>query len=648
MKNNYVKLATALLALSFAPQAMAIIADDPKPSVVFEEDFSLLKAMDPWEGKRYPIYNNDYTMKDEFFHQPGWKGWYISYGQYDGVAHFEMDDDTFLQTPPINLSADNGKVTVTVELKMATWEGQTTKTDDFHIQLRDRTDGIDKAITGLYSKEGTATATTEWGTYSVTLNGGTADCSVRIWSGSYGGEIRNIKVMQVLPEMLVPVADKFTDFTGETFTANWRPVEGAEDYLLSVFSLDGENRDYFIQDKPVNETTYQISGLDPKKVYHYTVKARKGSLVSEESNIVRCFGVPRPEKPEISDSSEEGFKVSWNAPYNANTYQLETALVHTAPEAERYCLLNEDFLNTPGQDIDPDNAERTVNATYLDDYMNRANYTVKYPKFAADCISLDNTFASMGGYGEIDGPTMDLSADGGKVTVEMRVRALKPGSMGLYMLNSVKRENEFTSDKIVDRIELWNDEMLEPITEEWAYRTFTLKGGNEKSYIAIQAYGYSAEIQIDYLAIYQNLKQGETISVPYRSNVTKETSVRINTNGEGFNEDHDKFESSLMAAYLPDSEDEETVYSPWSETASVALPTSTSGVTGTILSSDLSAWADGDRIIINNPAGEPVSITTLSGMNVTTSNEIQFTTSPLEPGIYFISAPGMKTIKVAL
>lgn len=638
-----------MLALSAASQAMAIIADDPKPTVVFEEDFSLLKAKDPWEGKRYAIYNNDYTMKDEFFHQPGWKGWYISYGQYDGVAHFEMDDDTFLQTPPINLTADNGKVTIILELKMATWEGQKTKTDDFHIQLRDRTDGLDKAITGYITKEGTVTATTEWNTYTVTLQGGNADCSIRIWSGSYGGEIRNIKVAQVLPEMLVPVADKFTDFTGETLTANWRAVEDAEDYLLSVFSLDGEKRDYFIQDKPVAETSYKLSGLDPKKIYHYTVKARKGSLISEESNIVKCFGVPRPEKPEISDSSEDGFNVSWQAPYNANTYQLETALIHTAPEAERYCLLDEDFIHTPNQEVAPDDAKRDTNFAYLDDYMNRSNYSVNLPRFAQDCIALDNTLASMGYYGEIDGPTMDLSADGGKVTVEMRVRALRPASMGLYMLNFVERENQFTSDKIVDRIELWDENaMLDPLTEEWTDRTFTLSGGNEKSYIAIQAYGYGGVVQIDRLAIYQNLKQGETISVPYRSNVTEETSVRINTNGEGFNQDNDKFESTLMAAYLPENENEETVHSEWSEPAYVALPTSTSGICVAPAAESLSVKVNGDQLLISNSENLTVTVTSLSGMKIYSSDATYFTTSSLAPGVYFVSAPGKKTVKITI
>lgn len=641
-------MAATIAAACCAPEAAALIPDAPEPSVVFEEDFSLVPAITPWEGKRYAVYNQDETLKPEFFHQPGWKGWYISYGQYEGVLRMEMDDDTYIQTPAIELSADEGKVTVSFEFRMATWDGQKTTTDKVYVQLRDRADGKDKGITGILANP--VEVNTEWKEYRLTLEGGTADCSVRFWAGSYGGDLRNIKVMQARPRLDVPVADMFTDFTGDSFTAHWRTVEGADRYLLNVFTLDNDNRSYHIQDYPVNGTEYIVEGLDPSKTYLYTVKAQNDELTSEESAAIRCFGVPKPVLGEFSEISADGFRISWEAPYNANTYQLETFLKHTAPRDEKYYLLDEDFLSTPSQNAPPDTPVRGNAAEWLDGYINRSNWSIKRPAYAADCVGLDNTFASMGEYGELDGPTMDLSADGGKVTVEMRVRARNAASLSIYMMNAREKVNEFTSDIIADRVELWDSKsQLDPLSEEWTDRAFTLTGGNKESYIAIQAYGYGALVQIDRLAVSQELAAGESVRVPFRSIVTGACEAYIATDGEAFSNTDDEFECELMGAYVPNpGQDEQTVTSLWSDVATVRLPTRQSAISDAGADgAAIMVTTDGGRIIVENPTGAEVAVYTISGTLVARSSSPLLMTAALPSGIYLAATPDV-TRKVIL
>ncbi|MCM1070448.1 MAG: fibronectin type III domain-containing protein [[Clostridium] fimetarium] len=629
-------------ALCCAGEAKALIPDEtgPEPTVVFEDDFSLIPAIEPWTGARKAAFNQDETMKPEFFHAPGWKGWYITYGMEAGMAHFETDQDAYIQTPPIELSADGGKVTVTFEYRRMSWAGQTTTTDNFYVQLRDRANGMDKGITGIFANG--VQVTTEWKEYSVTLAGGTPDCSVRFWNGSYGGDLRNVKVKQVRPTLDVPVADTFTNFTGTGFTANWRAVDGADHYLLSVFTL-GENdeRDFRLLDERVDGTTYNVDGLDPAKTYHYTVKARGGELTSGESAPVRCFGVPRPEIRSITDVTADGFRVNWDAPYNANTYQLETFVRHTAPVDGRYYLLDEDFLSTPAQNAQPDSPQRGKTAEWLDDYISRSNWYAKRPAYAADCIGLDNTYASMGEYGELDGPTMDLSADGGKVTIEMRVRARNAASLSLYMMNVREKVNEFTSDVIASRVELWDtDSRLDPLTEEWTDRVFTLTGGNAESYIAIQAYGYGALVQIDRLAISQELKAGESVRVPYRSVVTGACEAYIATNGEGFSNTADEFECELMGAYIPNpGQDEPTVTSPWSDIESVRLPEKSSRIAAATANGSITIATSGGRIVATNPARGAISVYTASGTLVASGDSESFATPALPSGIYIVATP---------
>ena len=649
MKNHMHLLSLAAVALYCAPEAAALIPDAPEPTVVFEEDFSLVPALEPWEGYRLGAFNQDETMKPEFFHQEGWKGWYITYGQYAGLVHFETDEDAYIQTPALELSADGGRVTVTFEFRMMSWEGQKTTTDNFYVQLRDRAGGMDKGITGIFANG--VKVSTEWGEYSVTLEGGTADCSVRFWNGSYGGDLRNVKVKQVRPSLDVPIADTFTDFTGHSFTANWRAVEGADLYLLNVFTIEEDgDRAYHLRDEAVTGTRFAVEGLDPARTYHYTVRARKGELTSEESTAVRCFGVPKPVLGEFSEVSADGFRISWDAPYNANTYQLETYVRHTAPQAGRYYLLDEDFLSTPAQNASPDNPVRGNAAEWLDEYISRSNWSVQRPAYAADCIGLANTFASMGEYGEIDGPTMDLGADGGRVTVEMRVRARNAASLSIYMMNARDRVNEFTSDIIADRIELWDkDSRFEPLSEEWEDRAFTLSGGNEKSYIAIQAYGYGALVQIDRLAVSQQLQAGESVTVPFRSVITGECTAFIPTDGEVFSHSDDEFLCELMGAYVPNpGQDEETVTSPWSDIESVRLPDSQAGATAASApGGDVAVRTEGRRIIIENPLGSEVAIHTSTGRLVMRGRTAVVATPQLTPGIYIVTTPA-GAVKTAL
>lgn len=566
---------TAIALLSLWPgEARAIITPDPEPELttVFEEDFSLLPAIEPWGGVRYALFNSDGTAKDGFFHEPGWKGNMCSYGQDAGELYFETDDDTYLQTPAINLTADGGKVTIVFEVRMTTWDGQRITTDNFYTQLRERADGADLGITGIFSNP--VEISTEWKEYRVTLQGGTADCSIRFWIGSFGAVMRRLRVMQELPEVIIPVADMFTDFTGDSLTANWRAVEGADHYLLNVYTRQGSERVYHMQDTEVEGTSFRVTGLDPEQVYNYTVKCVKGGNTSEESAEIHCFGIPKPELGEFSDIDENGFRISWEAPLNANIYQLETYVNHTAKADGKYYLLDEDFLNTPNQDASPDSPIRGGAGEWLDDFINRSNWVVKNPTYAGDCIGLDNMMASMGSYGELDGPTMNLSVDGGKVTVEMRVRALNAASVGIYMMNARHRENEFTSDVIADRIELWNPNSgYEPLNEDWTDRSFTLTGGNAESYIAIQAYGYGAIVQIDRLAISQNLKSGESIRVPFRSIITPDCFGVISTDGEIFDPTADEFLCEMKGAYLPfEGDTEDYTESLWSDMKGVRLP----------------------------------------------------------------------------
>jgi hypothetical protein len=87
-----------------------------------------------------------------------------------------------------------------------------------------------------------------------------------------------------IPE--APVAKPATFVTPTSFTANWKPVEGADHYALDVFNTkDGLYLPGY-KSRIVNDTLLTVAGTRPGKPYQYIVRAVNESGESENSNTI--------------------------------------------------------------------------------------------------------------------------------------------------------------------------------------------------------------------------------------------------------------------------------------------------------------------------------------------------------------------------
>lgn len=97
------------------------------------------------------------------------------------------------------------------------------------------------------------------------------------------------------------------DVAEESFTARWEEVEGAEDYLLSVYTdedLDDIFRDY--NNKDVGDITeLEVDNLDPSIIYYYAVRARNVLTRSKPSEVISVQLVKiDPDLSSITSSEE--------------------------------------------------------------------------------------------------------------------------------------------------------------------------------------------------------------------------------------------------------------------------------------------------------------------------------------------------------
>ena len=87
------------------------------------------------------------------------------------------------------------------------------------------------------------------------------------------------------------------EYTGDSFKARWRPVEGATSYLVSVYNLVVDNYtmepNYLLRQEETTDTCMTVTGCDPSLTYYYIVQS-KGAGVSAES------GYAMPAVPQLT------------------------------------------------------------------------------------------------------------------------------------------------------------------------------------------------------------------------------------------------------------------------------------------------------------------------------------------------------------
>ena len=58
------------------------------------------------------------------------------------------------------------------------------------------------------------------------------------------------------PKVTPPVASAHSDFHLKGFTANWEAVEGADSYLVSLYTINADRdktRNYIVKDRPLQK-----------------------------------------------------------------------------------------------------------------------------------------------------------------------------------------------------------------------------------------------------------------------------------------------------------------------------------------------------------------------------------------------------------
>lgn len=486
--------------------------------VLVSEDFAKFTAgsEDDPDGTELSDWN-DGTIDAKYTQQPGWRGGFVY--QAGGCAYLDVDTEEgtgWLITPTLNLSNYGGSFTIKFRARVASSKSSTT--DEIYVQ---------NCFLGEYSNSVTSTqtieGTTKWKEYTLTFTDGNSKDDIQITAKSYPIFIDDITITQIdNGKPGAPLAQAATNVSDTQFTANWQAVEGAEGYLLSVYTLKNATEQYLFKDKEVSGTSYDVTGIEANIDYYYTVCSKRNGETSKTSNTITVIRkLKTPVTLPATNVASYGFTANWQSVPQASAYAVYTILTHTAQaDNEPFNLFKSDFSAVKVGTIDSpwDYSRLGGIRVFLDDLAPRCDWIAFAPMAAQGMFGVSNMFLDYNVPGTIYSPILDLGHDGGKSTLRFNVLGRNVTKLRICVLK--------------DRADGKADELFKtecPVTTDLAEQVITLEKGEKDTYVEISIAEGTGYVLFDDLQLSQNLNKGESTELKYKYDETSDTSRRIDT-----------------------------------------------------------------------------------------------------------------------
>lgn len=600
--------------------------------VLVSEDFAKFTAgsEDDPDGTELSDWN-DGTIDAKYTQQPGWRGGFVY--QAGGCAYLDVDTEEgtgWLITPTLNLSNYGGSFTIKFRARVASSKSSTT--DEIYVQ---------NCLLGEYSNSVTSSqtieGTTKWKEYTLTFTDGNSKDDIQITAKSYPIFIDDITITQIdNGKPGAPLAQAATNVSDTQFTANWQAVEGAEGYLLSVYTLKNATEQYLFKDKEVNGTSYDVTGIEANIDYYYTVCSKRNGETSNTSNIITVIRkLKTPVTLPATNVASYGFTANWQSVPQATAYAVYTILTHTAQaDNEPFNLFKSDFSAVKVGTIDSpwDYSRLGGIRVFLDDLAPRCDWIAFAPMAAQGMFGISNMFLDYNVPGTIYSPILDLSHDGGKSTLRFNVLGRNVTKLRICVLK--------------DRADGKADELFKtecPVTTDLAEQVITLEKGEKDTYVEISIAEGTGYVLFDDLQLSQNLNKGESTELKYKYDETSDTSRRIDTPDYSAGDVY----AYTVQAFRLDSSSKiiEEATSDRSEPQEVKRSDAVESITAGNDGATVATTADGIRITLAEAA--PVAVYSLDGRLLHQDNTAatEHNVALGNHGIFLVRI-GAKTIKV--
>ena len=389
----------------------------------------------------------------------------------------------------------------------------------------------------------------QWKTYSFTfdvtaLEEGEEEC-FRIYGTAEGIYIRNLTITAFMPTVDAPVALPHSNYTGESFTANWEAVPGATKYLLTVDECDAHDNfvKILMEDQVVNGTSYVVNGIELGKVYYYSVKAADDKGESFASEWIEVADLPSVENVvAVAKDDYSGVDVSWNAVPVANWYGVSIYNTHTAEADETFMLADADFssIESSGTWDEPE----VVNYSYIT-LPQMLGWRFYLPVTVPGAVGVQQNWDT---FYTADIELFETDFEDGEVEVTMELASTTGAGFNLYSYVWDEEEKDWYWP--------YDEYYTEPLTKEFKTFTYTIDNLGKKSGIVLAPYNAeSYDLQNIFVKSFKaaiKLKEGSSLTRKLTYGECEESPIELEI----------PLESGLeyFASVLPYAVDEEEGY----------------------------------------------------------------------------------------
>lgn len=530
---------------SFDPTQYGQVVD------ILNEDFSLMKTgsvgapdMDNELWYVREDHNAWMTMRDGYTHQSGWGGGYI-YSAGGTVAIANPEEPGHLNTCMVDLSG-NDRVAF-LEFKVRTDDGQP---DQNLIVEGAETHNMAPSWDFLGNAQ-ISDVSSEWKTYTLTFHDAGAYTIFNFFHPQmYQNEelgnlyFDDVRLYQVKPYIKMPELLGHTRYTGDSFQANWTKVDGADHYLLNAYWVDATNGNvkvYVAENQEVSDTTFTVTGVEPGRDYYYVVQSvdAEGHKSFEPTPMFVSDLIAPSELTATDIDQEKGtYTASWDSVPSAERYNYWAFCERKATEDGPFNITNEDFTGVQcpegtlgeGMGYSMTEAEWKQTSVTNPGYYSMDNYVIQpinqggwiaksgFP-LADGCVKVDGyQYIYNGQDAGLISPALDLSKDGGKVTINVdlwgdtETISYEDGTSIDYtaqcaaaLFNWDEEKGDYTQVELV---------YVKDLNSSWQNRTIELTKGSKQSIIGLYCVQSPANLFFDNLKITQNYKAGETLLDP--------------------------------------------------------------------------------------------------------------------------------------
>lgn len=511
--------------------------------------------------------------------------------------------------------------------------------------------------------------------------------------------IDNIKVSVLKPFVNAPENLKMKYYKGDNFKLAWDKVEGADKYLVDVYTKQVIQNDmgytqetigdYLLQDEETTDNFLQVNNAKNGEVYYYRVRAMKGNQVSMESNEEKqILGVVAPALELVDSYADSKYTAMWKPVPGAERYNYQAFAANKITEDTKLAVVNTNFEGMPynhgfewkvtswGNEIveqydtpkysttDPDPSAVTGTYTCLDKMSGWMAYSWALYK---DALVIDGYQSfNNGNNASLQCAPIDLSKDNGKFDVTITLKGecadgyVDENNNPVYAHAALAT---FVYDQELDDYVQGETKFIADTNDkEWKTTTCSFSNGSEDMTFGVFATYAPSNLYIHDIKIEQNYKAGDTFmksfdyyyraeGVEVEKNGEKYLSMEIPLVGETAGKDvYHRMQSVRLGQAANQFTSATFCESQWSKPTLVAENVVT-GIEKTTEVGKKSAtvFMQGDNLVINNPAGEEVHIFGMNGAELNADKSGNASIKMAMPADNsFIVKVGKQSIKIAV